>query len=463
MSEQTIREKTQEIRNETQKYANTRWRVAEVLDDINSTKANKDATELSEVQVQNWKTALNVPKYPASVDSLSEQGNTYTKEQINELLENSGKNLGNTDLETKSNRTFTQNHIYTHATRGFPYYITDLLNKSVDSTFNLMMVQDANGQNAVSNGKPVLENLMDSLPSVKDQYGNYNASFSSYLVYNPTTKQIAVSDRPQIISNYNVPENITIQHNLSNHAINLVYNGGEPNIPENIRQLMNRVKELERLPYTLFRPEHLIISTMPKHEYPESIRDSYTIPDDVWEMQKDGEFRVKKTLPIPDEFHQEDYYFNNKYYTLTNAQLNIPLPTDKDWVIRLQTMAVCHVFFNAMSFEPNIGLHRNSLEDDMICILHNTVTRFHLIGDRSSYGVPNWGNSEVYFIKTGDIITIYIRDMNSGGIDTAIMPYKDRYKYLTFKMSNLGNNVHVFPNWLRPGAKFTNLSYWIQP
>lgn len=41
MSEQSISDKSQIIRNETQQHANTRGRVADVIDDINATKANK--------------------------------------------------------------------------------------------------------------------------------------------------------------------------------------------------------------------------------------------------------------------------------------------------------------------------------------------------------------------------------------------------------------------------------------
>ena len=40
MSKQSIADKSAIIRNETQKYANTRGRVADVLDDINATKAD---------------------------------------------------------------------------------------------------------------------------------------------------------------------------------------------------------------------------------------------------------------------------------------------------------------------------------------------------------------------------------------------------------------------------------------
>ena len=51
MSQQSIADKAQIIRTETQKYGNTRQRVADVLDDINETKANKGDVETS-IQVE---------------------------------------------------------------------------------------------------------------------------------------------------------------------------------------------------------------------------------------------------------------------------------------------------------------------------------------------------------------------------------------------------------------------------
>ena len=47
MSQNTIFDRSQEIRNETEQFANTRGRVANVLDDINETKANKVDVDLA--------------------------------------------------------------------------------------------------------------------------------------------------------------------------------------------------------------------------------------------------------------------------------------------------------------------------------------------------------------------------------------------------------------------------------
>ena len=64
-------------------------------------KANLDASGLSEGNIISWKEALGVGELPpniATIDKDSEQGNVYTKAKVDELLESSGKNFSNTDL-----------------------------------------------------------------------------------------------------------------------------------------------------------------------------------------------------------------------------------------------------------------------------------------------------------------------------------------------------------------------------
>lgn len=65
-------------------------------------KANADASELSDDNILKWKEVLNVGELPtniATIDEDEKQGNVYTKTKVDELLENSGKNIGNTDLK----------------------------------------------------------------------------------------------------------------------------------------------------------------------------------------------------------------------------------------------------------------------------------------------------------------------------------------------------------------------------
>ena len=65
-------------------------------------KANLDSSNLTGEHVLAWKEKLGVGELPsniATIDEGNKQGNTYTKTKVNELLENSGKNIANTDLQ----------------------------------------------------------------------------------------------------------------------------------------------------------------------------------------------------------------------------------------------------------------------------------------------------------------------------------------------------------------------------
>lgn len=137
-------------------------------------KANKDASGLSEENKVAWKEVLGVGKIPeniAKIDTDSEQGNVYDKTQVDDLLENSGKNIGNSDLETTSTRTFTQAHIYTHNTGGYPYRITGLADKSVDTMFNNVLVENSNGDVAITTNSALLVNGIKAMNDTqKDQW-----------------------------------------------------------------------------------------------------------------------------------------------------------------------------------------------------------------------------------------------------------------------------------------------------
>ena len=65
-------------------------------------KANLDSSNLTNEHALAWKKALGVGELPsniATIDEGSKIGSVYTKTKIDELLENSGKNIANTDLQ----------------------------------------------------------------------------------------------------------------------------------------------------------------------------------------------------------------------------------------------------------------------------------------------------------------------------------------------------------------------------
>ena len=64
-------------------------------------KVNLDTSNLTNEHVLAWKKALGVGELPtniATIDEGSKIGSVYTKTKVDELLENSGKNIGNADL-----------------------------------------------------------------------------------------------------------------------------------------------------------------------------------------------------------------------------------------------------------------------------------------------------------------------------------------------------------------------------
>lgn len=155
--------------------------------DLN-TKANADATGLGDDNIISWKKALGVggiPKNMAKIDTDSEQGNVHTKEQIAELLENSGKNIANTDLTTTGVRTFTQSYNYTHNTAGYYYFLTGLADKSNDTTYDTFLVQNSAGHIVRSNAKTMFSKQAELLTDKTN-----DSSFNGILAYNPTTNEV---------------------------------------------------------------------------------------------------------------------------------------------------------------------------------------------------------------------------------------------------------------------------------
>lgn len=114
-------------------------------------KANLDASGLSEGNIISWKEALGVGELPpniATIDKDSEQGNVYTKAKVDELLESSGKNFSNTDLNIIQAR---RHSIATGAsleidTAGNVFKISGLADKTSDNTFNKILKTNEQGQ-----------------------------------------------------------------------------------------------------------------------------------------------------------------------------------------------------------------------------------------------------------------------------------------------------------------------------
>ena len=111
-------------------------------------KANLDSSNLTNEHVLAWKEKLGVGELPsniATIDEGNKQGNTYTKTKVNELLENSGKNLGNADLQIPAGVVRTLD------VTGAKFNIKGLNNKTRDKAFNRRLMVNESGEISYNN------------------------------------------------------------------------------------------------------------------------------------------------------------------------------------------------------------------------------------------------------------------------------------------------------------------------
>ena len=127
-----------------------------------NTKANLDTSNLSPENVEKWKKALGVGELPtniATIDEGNKQGNTYTKTKVNELLENSGKNLSNTDL------VIPAGVVRTLDVTGAKLQISGLANKKIDASFSRRLKTNERGEIGYTDEADVIVNIPERFAS----------------------------------------------------------------------------------------------------------------------------------------------------------------------------------------------------------------------------------------------------------------------------------------------------------
>ena len=111
-------------------------------------KVNANAEGLTPEHITKWKEKLGVGELPsniATIDEGNKQGNTYTKEKVDELLSGSagggnGKNLANADLQIPAGTVRTLD------VTGAKFQIKGKANANNDASFNRRPVENANGE-----------------------------------------------------------------------------------------------------------------------------------------------------------------------------------------------------------------------------------------------------------------------------------------------------------------------------
>ena len=115
-------------------------------------KVNANAEGLSSENITKWKKALGVGELPsniATIDEGNKQGNTYTKEKVDELLSGSAggdsKNLANADLQIPAGTVRTLD------VTGAKFNIKGLNNKTRDKAFNRRLMVNESGEISYNN------------------------------------------------------------------------------------------------------------------------------------------------------------------------------------------------------------------------------------------------------------------------------------------------------------------------
>ena len=124
-----------------------------------------------------------LPSNIATIDEGNKQGNTYTKTKIDELLENSGKNLGNADLQVPVGTVRTLD------VTGAKLQISGLANKKTDASFNNKLVVNSRGELAVS------DNVEYTMNVPRDLSLNLNVNYTGLTATPPNPTQLEAKVR----------------------------------------------------------------------------------------------------------------------------------------------------------------------------------------------------------------------------------------------------------------------------
>ena len=144
------------------------------LADALAEKVNANAEGLTPEHITKWKEKLGVGELPsniATIDEGAKQGNTYTKEKVDELLSGSaggnGKNLANADLQIPAGTVRTLD------VTGAKFQIRGLKDKEADSSFNKRVVLNENGEFALKDSADIKVIIPENTTvNINHQYPN---------------------------------------------------------------------------------------------------------------------------------------------------------------------------------------------------------------------------------------------------------------------------------------------------
>ena len=451
-------------------------------------KANADATGLTPQHVEAWNTKLKtlsdaprdnkqyarkngawevitisgggggnnvtLPDNIATIDKNGEVGNAYAK--ATETIANTdadykyvvitndaggtkkmqvtglGSNVANSSLTSVNGAGLTLGANWFVDTAGFYYSIKGLSDKSADDSFDRFLVQDADGK--------VEHFLLDKLFSKAYDLENKvsDKAFNGYLMYNPTTKQIAFSDTVKISITFNVPETINVNVKNVLSSINATAPAGQQ-VSQDLKKTIEKIKQLEDIGFTPVLASEMVVRTLDRSRFPQTlINRNYQLPTPF--TLSDGMIVGIKSAAFPAEFRNNVYMATHEGEGLYSIGINKELPTDRNWVFKFRTYNSPQVFrddrsFGAIHFSDTLDTSpKYDLSNDLI--MKDRWTREYVIGNNriSAQTQINEldGFADVYLIKEGGLITLFTIMRNTGVMQMTTFTAQSTDKYIHF-------------------------------
>ncbi|MDY3521301.1 hypothetical protein PG614_02310 [Riemerella anatipestifer] len=504
MSKEIIQNDIEAIRNETEMYGNTRERVASILTKLNQEKLD----------------AENIPTNIATIDENGKVGTAYTKEQIDTKLEiaesylhgrleehydfiedklpksesnistptvefkyiyltneanetrrmlagDLGKNLANSKPNNTPNSGINLVTPWYLDTNGIPLFMRGLPDKSNDTTFNKMVVRDANGQMTESNGKVVLENLANNVLEDKTD----DSSFNSYLVFNRETGKFAKSSRPQIVSTFNVPDNLSVT--LNENISNIVFTRKQE-YSQDIIDALSFIRSIGSLNFTKFKTSEIITHYIADEDLPEAIlndAERKRIIQNLFTSPVDGLLTYNGSYGKNfEELYNSDYYnqmLAKGKKSIATVLLNKEFPIDKDWCINFKSDQFRFQIPNykvAFSDEPIVGNDYKGSGFLQIISTEGYNFRNTIYGSGGKHLISQPPNNEyeIWLIKKGNIFIRLIQTKHDGRYHIDVGSYDGMFRYIYIYLPLFKNGDSLVSSYTY-SFNLLNICYWTQP
>lgn len=317
-------------------------------------------------------------------------------------------------------------------TAGFYYSIKGLSDKSADDSFDRFLVQDAEGK--VENF--LLNKLFSRAYDLENKVSD--KAFNGYIMYNPTTKQIAFSDTAKVSTTFNVPAtiNVNVKNVLSN--INATAPAGQQ-ISQDLKNTIAKIKQLEDIGFTTVPASDLVVRTLDRSRFPQAlITKNYQLPT-PFELS-DGMIAGIRSAAFPADFRTNAYMASREGEALYSVGINKELPTDRNWVFKFRiynspvlfrnngSIGSIH-FSDVLNTSPKIDL-ANDIMTELKWGAEYTSLNNRMTTQVQINGLD--GFTDVYLIKEGGLITLFTIMKNTGAMAISSFTAQNTDKYIHF-------------------------------